>query len=507
MSIKQLGRILLFLALGSYVYPMEQPEVASESPKAKVHRPFLTIEDMREWRKNAAVRKEIAKAENLKLQALKRAVEGLNPAEALRKVNQEFEVSKAVIIGCDRALNNTSSKQTELEAQRQELVKIKRVFDDTPGMYVYAQDHEASLYAGLVPGMISLMELGVRLTELNQGNLFKEISTTFKEKLPSLIKSYNGLINSFDQFLKKEMATLEKSLILKEQEALKVSGTLDTIKENMKARKAQIEKGFKVQKNTHALTHVLEPQLKHAEVIQEQVVTQCAILFQSFKQSLENYAQKQTYWAINDVGASINAMIAQLDKEFIIRAFNRLEADHVLRNMVGVAMQRFKAVPGLYEGLMRTLQNYLLLICSPDLAPSAKGYEWEIAVASWLYKTLIEHQDGMLMNCAKGLRSRKFSREFDIVLEGQKVLIECKNRNWNYAHFGKIRQQFLDQHEIAQELKYLFIVVSRHVLSSELRRFLREKDMLYLEPNTPLKLAMLKEPCNTLYSDTYCSHK
>ncbi len=506
MSIKQLGRILVFLSIGSFVYSMEPVDTTPVSPK--VHRPFLTIEDMREWRQNASIRKEIAKAESLKLKALKAGINALTPAEALRKVNQEFEHAKGVIVACDRVPKNTSSKQTELEKQRQELVKIKRVFDDTPDMYVYAQEHEQALYAQLVPDMITLIELGVQLTELTKrGVVFEKLATEFQGKLSVLIENYNKVIRSFDQFLKKEMADLETALVRKEQEVQKEAAAVETMQEGIRARKEQITKGFKVQKNARAISNNLEPQLKQAEAKKEHSVQQCAILFHSFKQSLQNYAQKQTYWAINDVGALLNAMIAQLDKEFIIRAFNRLEADQALRNMVGTAIERFKAIPGLYEGLMRTLQNYLLLICSPDLAPRAKGYEWEITVACWLYKTLVEHQDTMRMNSMKSLRSRDFSREFDIVLEEQRVLIECKNRHWHTTHFSKIHQQFLDQKEIAQELKYLFMIVSRHTLDYEMRRFLRQKDILYLEPGTSLELSILKEPCNTLYTDTYCTHK
>lgn len=534
MTLVMRGYLLLCITVGSAISAMEPS-------RPKVHRiQKLTKREIVAW-KNPDARETELLADQAKLNHFLRIQPNISPHQAILHLGQQFSIMHTPILACSKiqfhfealqksvasaVLNNkdkiegieamgTAFTQAEqsFEEGRKTLIKLHKVFSDTPHIRAYADIEHFELYNNLVPKYIALIEEGFLLLEKKKiGEKLCTHAIVFNDLLTSLIQDCQRIIESFDEALKSEIASTEAKLGLvkstAEAQLMAIDKDTTALRQKISLCAAYVGRKMRTkQEEKVQLEHAVEKKQEESKKIVQDATTEVTQLHQHLREYLKAYNEVRTPWTINNIGARINKMFAHLDADLIIKIFNILETDKELKGIIAAVLEHIKATPDLYQGIINSLQNCLFCLSDPSTALASKGYEWEIAVTFWIFKNLVDSKATITMSSVKGRLSSDFSREFDITVENPHLLIECKNCKWRRVEPAKLHtlyHQFGDQKGIADELKYLFMVISRHRLSKAVRTYLSDNNILYIEPGNSLVLPYFKVPCNSLYNEDYC---
>ena len=188
--------------------------------------------------------------------------------------------------------------------------------------------------------------------------------------------------------------------------------------------------------------------------------------------------QEVSFLSKSDIRYIINNYeLGRIKPELIIDIFRTLEKEN--ENFIKIVEailkdESFKNTNKgeLFKDFCHTLQDYIAdrFDSLKSQKSKAKGPEWEISVAFWLYNELKKHpefKDELLsMNHHIKIRNNNFSKEFDVI--SQYLWIECKNIFWEAnidAKTRKVKQktleQFIGQREIARSWGQNYRIISK----------------------------------------------
>jgi hypothetical protein len=172
---------------------------------------------------------------------------------------------------------------------------------------------------------------------------------------------------------------------------------------------------------------------------------------------------KLSIFLCHNNGCKIVGDLCLLDPH-MVEAIFMLEEESNFKQKACRALKEFAPRDDLRRRLFRALQEYIC--CSHDIstATSVKGICWEVTVALYL------HNKGLLARWGhKAIQAgTTFFREIDFVLKDGRF-IECKNMtDFGEEKLLEIKQQLIDQVDIAQSLTTRLILLSKQDLKSDL---------------------------------------